>query len=284
MAQSWKRRMKMEAGKLLVACEEAASAVVECEEDGSPGTASWKDAPRKLVWKKRTPLATVKNGSTMLSHLKFARARADKLNDPVYLAKVKKRAQERTDEGLDRKSQSAAQKREVKSRGDAKVKERYENPRKATFNRAAAEKRGETAPAVPMTATGTLNLEGKGKKEVGAQLTKELVVRELEARGHALAASERTKGCGEIKTSLGELLKRLIEVEGGTVIVRLTDAEGDVASASWLGGSSPAVVPGTPRARGSPDVAAVAPVIPCALPTPEVAEQKKGGQKGRQGW
>ena len=40
VAQSWKRRMKMEAGKLLVACEEAASAVVECEEDGNPGTAS----------------------------------------------------------------------------------------------------------------------------------------------------------------------------------------------------------------------------------------------------
>ena len=104
-------------------------------------------------------------------------------------------------------------------------------------------------------------------------------MRELEARGHALAASERTKGCGEIKTSLGELLKRLIEVEGGTVIVRLTDAEGDVASASLLGVSCTAVVPATPRARASPDMAAVAPLIPCALPTPEVAEQRKGGQK-----
>ena len=56
-------------------------------------------------------------------------------------------------------------KREVKSRGDAEVKEHKDNARKATFDRPAAEKRGDTAPAVPMMATGTQNLEGIGKKD-----------------------------------------------------------------------------------------------------------------------
>ena len=63
------------------------------------------------------------------------------------------------------------------------------------------------------------------------------MARELEARGHALAASERMERCGEIKTSLEDLLKRLIEVEGRAVIPRLTDCDGDVRSASWIGGS-----------------------------------------------
>lgn len=101
---------------------------------------------------------------------------------------------------------------------------------------------GLFTPATPKTASGTIDLNGKGKAEAGVKITKAVVAAELEARGQTVLRDKH----GEVKADLQltVLVQRLITLNGGSSIIqRRAGEDGQKRPVMWKDGWGPDFYP-----------------------------------------
>jgi hypothetical protein len=114
-----------------------------------------------------------------------------------------------------------------------------------------------STPAVPLSATGFLDLSKTKKKDAGASLTKDLLATELRARGEIV----EVKGAkGEVKETKTELLGRLEKYVVDGKLARFSDLDGRAKSRAWAGSLTITIRP-QEREAGTPPLHADAPPL-----------------------
>ena len=270
--------------------EEAAAALAAADV-----SKKWRDERdgrrQQLVVVRPKKLSDFKSSKDVVRHiLRRCAGQAELLGDAEFGRKLLSR---------ERRDAAGESRREIHAAEKAITVEASNGKAKARSARSAAWGAADRAtlvpsckPHVPQSATGILNLDGSGKTEQGARLTKEFVAVQLEARGSTVSRDKH----GAPKPKRDDLLKQLKEREGGkSTVPWLGGADGEKLPRAWLGGwaEGPSQLPQTPSPTSVPPTAVNEPAEPLRsrspsprrpstspIPSPARSPQKKRAKKG----